>query len=146
MLLKYGLRVSEGRAYCGDIELSDSALGRASGVDRRIVKATIETIEAKEDLLNFFTQLEPTALFVEVAPGMGWSAIEVIPTNARNPGILADVASVISQAGISIRQALVDDPELCEMPRLHVVTESPVPPEMIPLLQRCRGVKSIILH
>ena len=88
----------------------------------------------------------PTAMLKNVAPVMGWSCIEIIPSDAHSPGILADVTGVIAQAGISVRQALVDDPELSEEPRLYIITESMVPPELIPMIKTCRGVKSILIH
>ncbi len=145
-LLNYGLRVSEGKIFCGDIELSDTAVGRAVGVDRRIVRSTVETIEKYKGLQDVFSRLEPTAMFKDVSSVMGWSVIEIIPTDAHAHGILADVAGVIARSGISIRQAIVDDPELVEEPRLYVITESVVPPELIPQIKNCRGVKSIIIH
>jgi predicted regulator of amino acid metabolism with ACT domain len=146
LLLTYGLRVSGGKIYCGEIELADTAVGRAAGVDRRIVRSAIKTIEEFEELRRVFSLLQPTAMFKEVAPVMGWSAIEIIPTDAQTPGILADVAGVIAKAGISVRQAIVDDPELSDEPRLYVITESAVPPELIPQIKSCRGVKSILIH
>ena len=93
-----------------------------------------------------FAALRPTLLLRDVAPVMGWSAIEIIPSNATAPGIVADVTTVISNAGISIRQVLVGDPDLSIEPKLYVITQSPVPPELIPSLKACRGVKSIIIH
>ena len=81
-----------------------------------------------------------------MAPVLGWSCIEIIPSDAHSPGILADTMAVIAEGGISVRQALVDDPLLMEEPRLYIITESPVPPEMIPRLKICKGVKSILLH
>ena len=146
LLLEHGLRVQGGNVYCGDIELSDIALARAASVDRRIIRSAVQTIESNDELLNVYSRLRPTALFKEVAPAMGWSAIEIIPLDAQMPGILADVAGVISSAGISIRQAIVDDPELSAEPRLYVITESPVPPELIPAIKKCRGVRSILIH
>ena len=146
MMIRYGLKVLDGKVYCGSVEISDSALGRAAGVDRRIVKSTVKRIASIEDIRLFFELLESTSLLVKVAPFMGWSALEIIPNNACTPGILADVATVISEAGISIRQAIVDDPELSDEPRLLVVTDSPIPPEYIPALRKCRGVRSLILH
>lgn len=146
LLLEYGLRVQGGNVYCGDVEQSDTALARAAGVDRRIVRSAVETIESNDELLNVYSKLRPTALFRDVAPAMGWSVIEIIPVDAQMPGILADVAGVISSANISIRQAIVDDPELSEQPRLYVITESPVPPELIPAIKNCRGVRSILIH
>jgi len=132
--------------FCGEVEIADAAIARAAGVDRRIVRSAVETIESNDELLKVYSRLRPTALFREVAPAMGWSAIEIIPVDAQMPGILADVAGVISSAGISIRQAIVDDPELSEEPRLYVITESPVPPELIPAIKNCRGVRSILIH
>ncbi len=146
LLLEYGLRVQGGVVYCGDVELADTALARAAKVDRRIVRSAVETIESYEELRNVYSMLRPTALLKDVAPSMGWSAIEIIPFDAQTPGILADVAGVIASAGISIRQAIVDDPELSEEPRLYVITESPVPPELIPAIKKCRGVRSILIH
>lgn len=146
LMLKYGLRVAEGKAWCGDVEITDTALGRAAGVDRRVAKATVETIESKPKLKKLFSSLKPTALLIDTAPIMGWNSIEIIPDDPHEPGILADVAGVMADSSISIRQALVEDPELSEEPRLYVITESPVPPEMIPKIKECRGVKSIIIH
>jgi predicted regulator of amino acid metabolism with ACT domain len=146
LLLKHGLRVHDGRAWCGEIELSDTALGRAADVDRRVVKAALETIESNPRLLELFSNLRSTPLFSEVASLLGGSSIEIIPDDAQTPGILADVAGVMADAGISIRQAMVDDPEMSEEPRLYVITESPVPPEILPKIKGCRGVKSILIH
>lgn len=146
MLLELGLRVDSGDIYCGEIKLADSAIGRAAGVDRRIVRATVETIQDSEELMSVFGRLRPTALLRDVAPVMGWSAIEIVPVNAQIPGIIAEVTGVIAKAGISIRQAIVSDPELSSEPRLYVITGSAVPPELIPDIKACRGVKSVIIH
>ncbi|MDD3398521.1 MAG: ACT domain-containing protein [Candidatus Methanomethylophilaceae archaeon] len=146
MMLRYGIKVKEGSAFCGNVEISDSALGRAAGVDRRIVKSTVDRIMTLPDLRDIYSMLEPTCLLAPVAPILGWSVLEIVPTNAGTPGILAEVAAVIAAAGVSIRQAIVDDPELSDEPRLMVVTDSPVPPDYIPALRRCIGVRSIILH
>ena len=146
LLLEQGLRVQEGRIYSGDIELGDVAIGKAAGVDRRIVRAAVETIEASPELLRVFAKLRPTSFLKEVASEMGWSAIEIIPSNASTPGIIAEVTGVIAAGGISIRQAIVTDPDLSTEPRLFIITESPVQPELIPRLKNCKGVKSILIH
>lgn len=145
MLLEQGFRVHQGRIYAGDVELGDVAIGKAVGVDRRIVKSAVETIESSPDLMRVFSKLRPTSFLKDVATEMGWSAIEIIPTNASTPGIVADVTTIIAKAGISIRQAIVTDPDLSMDPRLFIITESPVPPELIPVMKSCHGVKSIVL-
>jgi predicted regulator of amino acid metabolism with ACT domain len=146
MLLDQGLRVHGGRIYSGEIEIGDVALGKAAGVDRRIVKAAVETIETSPELMRVFSKLRPTSFLKDVAVEMGWSAIEIIPSNASTPGIIADVTGIIATSGINIRQIIVSDPDLSTEPRLFIITESMVPPELIPRLKNCRGVKTIILH
>ncbi|QLH74380.1 MAG: hypothetical protein HPY73_02230 [Methanomassiliicoccales archaeon] len=146
LLLEQGLRVQDGRIYSGEIELADVAIGKAAGVDRRIVRAAVETIEASPELLRVFSKLRPTSFLKDVASEMGWSAIEIIPTNASTPGIISEVTSVIAAGGISIRQAIVTDPDLSTEPRLFIITESPVQPELIPRLKGCKGVRSILIH
>jgi len=146
LLLDQGLSVREGRIYSGDVEVGDVAVGKAAGVDRRIVRATVYTIESNPELLRVFSKLRPICFLKDVAPEMGWSAIEIIPSNAGAPGIIADVTGVIASAGISIRQTLVTDPDLSTEPRLFVITESAVPADLIPRLKSCRGVKSIVIY
>ena len=146
LLISLGLNVKNCRVHCGDIEIADIALARAAGVDRRIVRSTIETIEAEKALHDVFAALHSTAMLRDVAPVLGWSCIEIVPTDAHSSGILAEIMGVIAEGGISVRQALVDDPLLMEEPRLFIITESTVPPEILPRIKACRGVKSIVLH
>src|SRR5437879_13897256 len=84
---------------------------RASSVGGRVVTATVKTIEKNPEALKFFERLRPVCHLGEVAPLMGWGAIEIIPTSASKPGILAGVASAIAEAGVSVRQVIVDDPD-----------------------------------
>ncbi len=121
LMVVYGLRVHEGSVFAGDIKLSDTAMARAAGVDRRVVTATVETIDRR-------------------------GAIEIVPTNASKPGILAGVAAIIAQAGISIRQAIMDDPEIVDDPHGFIVTEAPVPERLLPQIKQVDGVKSVVLH
>jgi uncharacterized protein len=145
LLIKNGLSIRDGGVYSGEIQLSDSALGRAAGVDRRIVSATVRTIEANPELYKVFSRFQPTLHLKDVAPNLGWGVIEIIPDNASRPGILSGVSSLIAREGISIRQAVVDDPDFSDAPRLFIVTEKPVPPSLIPELQRVPGVRSVTL-
>lgn len=145
LLIRHGLSIKGGAVYCGEVELSDSALGRAAGVDRRIVSATVQTIESNPELLSAFSRFQPTLHLKDVAPHLRWGVIEILPDNATRPGILAGVSSVIAREGISIRQAVVDDPDFSDNPRLFIVTERPVPPALIPEIQRVPGVRSVTI-
>jgi uncharacterized protein len=146
LLLVNGLKVKEGRVYCGEIEVADMAIGRAAGVDRRIVRSTIDTIEGSAELKAVYSQMEPFALLTNVAPAMGWTSLEIIPTDARIPGIIAEVTNVIAREGLSVRQAVVSDPDLSPNPRLFVITEGAIPPELIPAIRACKGVGSLVIH
>lgn len=146
MMMKFGLKVEGGRIYCGSIRIGDIALGRAAGVDRRVVKATAESISSNPELMKIFGNLHPMAKLTEVAPKMGWGTIEITPEDADKPGILADVSRIIADAGISIRQAIVEDPQLTDNPKLFVVTSAEVPAELIPRLKNAHGVREITLR
>jgi len=146
LLMKSGFSVRDGRIFAGNVEVADTAVARASGVDRRVVRSAVETISADKQLSKFFSKLLPTNYYRDVAPVMGWSAIEIVAGDAHQSGILASVAMIISEAGISVRQAIVDDPETTEEPRIFIITESTVPPELLPRLRSAKGVKSITIY
>ena len=143
-MLHMGASVRDGKAYCGDVELSDAALGRAAGVDRRVARSAIDKISNDPKLRDFFAGLRSIALLADVADQIGCSTLTIIPTNASIPGILADVSAVTFAAGISIRQAVIDDPD-GKSAKLLIVLDGTLPHEFIPALQKCRGVASIIL-
>ncbi|MCL2608243.1 MAG: regulator of amino acid metabolism, contains ACT domain protein [Methanomassiliicoccaceae archaeon] len=144
MLLRFGISVKDGKAFCGDVELSDAAIGRAAGADRRVAGTTITKITSDKTLSGFFAGLRPIALLADVAVHIGCSTLEIIPTNASIPGIIADVSAVTLAAGISIRQAVIDDPD--GDARLLIVMDGNLPPEFIPSLKMCRGVAGIVLR
>lgn len=144
-LLSQGLSVREDGVYSGDIAISDTALARACNVDRRIISATVETIRREPDLMNVYSRLHPTCHLRDVAPVLRWGVIEIVPSDAHEPGILSHVASVVASRGISVRQAIVDDPDLVEEPRLYVITEQPVPLDVIALIRDGKGIKSVVI-
>jgi hypothetical protein len=77
---------------------------------------------------------------------MNWGVIEIIPKDPSMPGILADVAKEVADATISIRQAIVDDFEFSEEPRLFIVTEKQVPGLLIPKIRKIKGVKAVVIY
>lgn len=146
LLLRYGLRVHDDGLFCGPIELSHAKVARAVGVDRRAVTSTVETIMTHEELQPVFANLQPTSHLKDVAPHMDWGVIEIIPVDASEPGILASVADIIADAQISIRQAVVDDYQITEEPRLFIVTETPLPGDLITSIRSCDGVRAVIAY
>src|SRR5581483_5069353 len=144
-LLTQGLSVREDGVYSGEVAISDTALARACGVDRRIIASTVETIRREPELAKVYSRLRPTGLLEDVAPVLKWGVIEIVPSDAREPGILAHVAQVIARRGVSIRQAIVDDPDLVEEPRLYVITEAQVPMDAIAEIREGKGIKSVVI-
>ena len=146
LLIRHGLRVENG-IRCGPIEVPDTAIGRAVGVDRRVVTATRRTIERNKSLKRFFGNLSPICSLKDVAADLGWGVIEIIPRQARSVGILAGVTSIIAKANISIRQVVVaDDPEYAPGPRAYIVTEIPVPARSMEKIRRVPGVSGVVVH
>jgi uncharacterized protein len=146
LMIQNGLRIHEGAVYAGDVEISDTAVARAADVDRRIVRSTVDTISDNPQLERAFSRFAPTLHLKDVAPALGLGVLQIVSSDARQPGILAGVSNVIAEAGMSVRQAIVEDPEFSDEPLLFVVTETPVPGTLIPLLQRVRGVKSVTVR
>jgi len=97
-------------------------------------------------LKKIFSGLKPTCHLKDVAPQMKWGVIEIIPEDPSAPGILADVATIIADNKISVRQAIVDDFELSEEPRLFIVTEKQVPGILIPKIRKVDGVKAVVVY
>jgi len=145
-LLEYGLKVSNNKIYCGEIELPDSKIARAFGIDRRIINSTIKTIMEQKDLKKVFSHLAPTCHLKNVSSEMNWGVIEITPEDPSMPGIVADVAKIIADNKISIRQAIVDDFELSEEPRLFIVTEKQIPGKLIPEIRNAKGVKAVLIY
>ena len=146
MFLKYGISVRDGSAFCGSIEQSDTALARAIGVDRRVVRSTINRIMTVPDLLKIYSKLQSMLLLSDAAAELGCSCIEIVPTDARMPGIMAGIINVLSDAGISIRQAVVSDPQDETGSHLIIVTDGEMPGDLMTEIRKCRGVDSVILR
>lgn len=146
-IVELGLRVSKkGKIYCGNVEISDVALARSSGVDRRTIKATVDVILHDEQLSDIFQNIYPAgALLKNIAQNLGFGVVE-IDAHAGNPGILAKSTELIAQEHISIRQAHAGDPELEEHPRLTIITEKQVKGDLINEFLKIPGVKRVSIY
>ncbi|MBD6955310.1 MAG: hypothetical protein ACP5GE_05090 [Thermoplasmata archaeon] len=142
-MLFYGLSVKNGRIFCNDVEIPNKSLARASNVDQRVVKSVIREISSNEDLSKIFEKIEASISLKEVANTIGFGAMEITAHDPKEPGIIAAVSTIIAQYGINIRQAIVEDPEFIEEPRLYIITEEPLPGEIIPKIKAIKNVKSI---
>ncbi len=144
LLVETGLRVDEkGRVYCGEIEIPATKIAAAAGVDRRLVRETAKAILDTAELKELFIGLRPAGpLMKEVAPYLGYGVIEIraMPSSV---GVIAKVADLIAEEGISIRQILAEDPEINPDPKLIVVTEKPVPGNVLTKLLKIPTVSKV---
>ncbi len=146
LMIQFGLQIRDGKIHAGTIEIADTAVARAANVDRRIVRSTVETILQNPQLETAFTRFLPALHLKDVAPVLNCGVIEIIPDDASQSGILAGVSRVISEHGLSIRQAIVEDPEFFDEARLYVVTEARVPGSLIQPLQEVAGVRGVTVY
>lgn len=142
-MLRYGLRVDEkGRIYCAEIEMPPAKIGRALGVDRRVVIETAKGIAKDRELYGIFSSLRPTAFVGGAARKLGFEVLE-IEADPNMKGIIKDVSALIADAGITIRQIVADDPDIYPNPKLTVVLERALPGSAVEKLKKNRKIKRI---
>ncbi len=134
------------RVVSGEIEIPHTQIAKEVGVDRRVVRETVEMILQNEDLRRIFENLKQVCLLADAARYLGMDTIIVIPEDARKPGIVAEITSKIAKYGLSIRQLFAEDPESVEEPKLIIVVDGKVPPELIDELRSMTDVKRVILQ
>ncbi|MGB9853430.1 MAG: amino acid-binding protein [Candidatus Bathyarchaeales archaeon] len=147
ILVENGLSVRRGKVYLNEIEIPPVRIARVAGVDRRTVNETISTIGANRELRLIFEGLRSAGHSLkEIARHLDFGVVEITPIDARIPGILANAAMILARGGLSIRQAIVDDPELSPEPKLTLIAEKKIPGEIIPELLKIRGVAKVSVY
>ena len=147
ILVKNGLSIRDGKVYCNEIPVPIAGISRAAGVDRRTVIKTIEMIESNEELRRIFEGIRSAGTSLkEIARHLDLGVVEITPEDARLPGILARSASLLADRNISIRQAIVDDPELSPEPKLTLIAERKIPGDLIPEFLKIRGVSKVSVY
>ncbi|MDF2954422.1 MAG: putative regulator of amino acid metabolism [Candidatus Alkanophagales archaeon MCA70_species_2] len=144
LLLERGFRIdAEGRISSGNIRIPHSQVAKEAGVDRRVVDMTVKAIMADDTLRRMFENLRSVPLLDNIAPLLNLGVVIIYPKDARDKGILSEVTTVISKHGLSIRQAVSDDPYFVEEPKLTIIIDGQVPGRLIEELRRTKGVKSV---
>ncbi|MEM2104751.1 MAG: amino acid-binding protein [Candidatus Bathyarchaeia archaeon] len=147
ILVENGLTVKNGKIYLNEIEIPQARIAKAAGVDRRTVNETVKTIKADHELRQIFEGLRPAGHSLkEIARHLQLGVVEITPVDARIPGILASSAMILARNGLSIRQAIVDDPELSPEPKLTLIAEKNIPGELIPELLKVKGVAKVSIY
>lgn len=136
--------IKNNKVFLGAIEIPNAKIARAVGVDRRTVSETIVMISRDSKLNTIFSELEPAgASLRRNAKNLGFGVVEITADDPGKVGILAGTSKLLADAGISIRQALVDDPELDPDPKLVLIGEKTVPGELIPQILKIKGVARV---
>ena len=146
-LLQNGLSVKGDKIYVNEVEVPTLKVAKVIGVDRRTVKETIRAINMNKEIKLVFSGLESAGpSFRTVAKQMGLGVVEIISDNPNEVGILANAARVLADQGISIRQALLDGPELNPDPKLTLIGDRVIPGKAIPLILKIRGVAKVSVY
>ncbi len=148
VLVENGFNVRNSKIYCNDIiEIPPVRIGRVAGVDRRTVNETVKSIEENHELKTLFINIRSAGYSLkEVARHLNMGVLEITPINAKIPGILAKSASLLADSNISIRQAIVDDPELSPEPKLTLIAEKKIPGALINDVLKIKGVKKVSVY
>ncbi|WP_340098762.1 amino acid-binding protein [Salinibaculum salinum] len=132
LLLERGFSVSdEGRVVSGGIEIPNTGIAREVDVDRRVVDATTDAILSDDELRPIFQNISAIPSLMDLAPVLDLTVLTVAVRDAEEPGIVATVTGAIADRGISIRQTISEDPEFTDEPRLYVITDDPLPGDLL---------------
>ncbi len=144
VLVENGLSARDERVYLNQIEIPPVRIARVAGVDRRTVNETLKAIKANRELRLIFEEMRSAGHSLkEIAKPLNLGVVEITPVDAKTAGILAKSATVLAKSGLSIRQAIVDDPELSPEPKLTLIVEKKIPGELIPELLNITGVAKV---
>ena len=143
-LLKNAIRVCDSKLFYKDVEVPFVSVARVLSTDRRVVKSTAESIMKSRELCEIYSRLDSSLVLRDVAPFLGFGAVEIIPTSASRKGIIAGITKIIVKSGIGIRQVTADDP-MFPGAQTVVITEKPLPRKLIDKMLGIPGVKKIIV-
>ena len=147
ILVENGLSVRDGKIWCNEILIPGIRIAKVANVDRRTVTQTVRMIEDDAELREIFRSIRSAGSSLrEIARHLNFGVVEITPTNASIPGILAKSASLIAEGNISIRQAIVDDPELSPEPKLTLIAEKKIPGDLIPEFLKIKGVAMVSVY
>jgi predicted regulator of amino acid metabolism with ACT domain len=145
VLVRYGISIRDGKAYCGDIEVPISELARIVGVNRKIIYHTIDMIQRHNALRLFFEKLQPELRIEEIAPLMNWEVLEVELDENVHREATARILEILSEERgrlISVHLRNLYG----ETPILSIVIDHPFQSKTLAQVKEVRGVKKLLLR
>ena len=147
VLVENGLTIRGKKICLNEIEIPPVRIARAAAVDRRTVNETVNAIKTNRELRLIFEEIRPAGHSLkEIAKHLNLGVVEITPVDAKAHGILANSAMILTNGGLSIRQAIVDDPELSPEPKLTLIVEKKIPGELISQLLKINGVAKVSVY
>ena len=147
LLLERGFSVSpEGRVVSGGIEIPNTQVAREVGVDRRVVDSTTDALLADDELRPIFHNISAVPSLRDLAPVLDLSVLTVEVGDAEGVGIVAAVTGIVADHDISIRQTISEDPEFTDEPRLSVITDEPLPGDVLTEIRELGFVRKLELE
>jgi len=147
LLFERGFQVRrDGKVVSGGIEIPHTQIATEVSVERRAVDSTVQTILSKSELKRIYTNLRQVCSLREVAREFNLGVIVFVPENAQQTGLIANVTRKVSEKGLSIRQALAEDPSISAQPKLTLIIEGEIPPELISEIRKLPGTRSITVY
>ena len=144
LLLERGFSVNEaGRVVSGQIEIPNTQVAAEAGVDRRVVDTTTDAILADAELERIFRNISQIPSLMDLAPLLDLTVLTIAVRSAGESGIIAEITGLLAEREITIRQAVSEDPEFTDEPRLHIITEQQVPGDLLTELSNLDVVRSI---
>ncbi|WP_144904597.1 amino acid-binding protein [Halobellus captivus] len=144
LLLERGFSVNDdGRVVSGGIEIPNTGIAREIDVDRRVVDSTSTAILEDEELRRIFQNISSIPSLMDLAPVLDLSVLTVEVNDAERPGIVAEITSRLAERDISIRQTISEDPEFTDDPKLYIVTDDPIPGDLLNELSELAFVRRI---
>jgi predicted regulator of amino acid metabolism with ACT domain len=146
LVLERGFSVNdEGRVVSGGIEIPYTEVAREAGVDRRVVDSTTETVLEDDELRDIFRNISSIPSLRDVAPVLGLSVLVISVEDAASTGVVAEISRVIADEGVSIRQAVTDDPYFTDEPRFTVITNGEVSGKLVKRVSELGFVEGVDL-
>ena len=145
IMMRYGISVRDENAYAGTVKLTDAALSVAAGVDRRVVRSTIDRISLVPELSALFSKIGCMAVLDKAASLIGCSSIEIVPDDDSRPGTLAGIMNILSDAGINVKQAVVRGEKDEKVSHLVIVVVGTIPGDVLASIRDSPGVSKVIL-
>jgi len=147
VLVENGLSTKKGEIFLNQIEIPPVRIARVAGVDRRTVNETLSEIDSNPELRMIFEEIRTAGPSLkEIAKHLNLGVVEITVVDPKAHGILANSAMILTQGGLGIRQAIVDDPELSPEPKLTLIVDKKIPGELIPKLLSVKGVAKISVY